>query len=617
MVQNFKDIIDNIMRKTFWSLTTKLVIPTFIALLVGCASQQAVSPDGMDSEMLTGSQVRIDQQLSAVDALLDLDQIDEAELLLDGIVFDQMNTDQQTSYVLAQTHVALANGDGQQALLWLSGEYAYLFDGLPLDDQITIGLDRATANEYAGKPLSAARERIFLAPLLNDEMAQLNHDQIWFNLQLVPVEQIQLLADQESSPDLSGWLRLALVGHTQSDDLYQLLAGIEQWQKKHRSHPAAKNLPASLQVLREIAATQPTHIGVLLPLTGPLANAGVAIRDGLLTAWYQAQQNGQVVPKLSFFDTASTENAVNLYKQAITSGAQAIIGPLAKSKVLQISQAEELPIPVLALNYADTQSQKRINFYQFGLAPEDEAIQIAHDIWQEGVRNVLVLAPNSDWGIRVSDAFIETWQRQGGLIANKSLFNASRPDLYLGSIKSALNINTSELRHNQLQRLFGSALVYEPRRRQDVDAVFMLAFPAQARQLKPILDYQRASNLPIIATSSVYSGINDKARDQDIEGIRFVETPWRLDSNELKSQVKDVFPDSLNNHASLVALGLDAFKIYSRLPQMSIFSDVRINGSTGTLAMSDLGKVQRTLDWAVIEKGVAVKANKTDFVTAP
>ena len=216
MVQNFKDIIDNIMRKTHWSLTTKLVIPTCIALLAGCATQQAVSPNSIDSEVLsesTGSQARINQQLSAVDALIDLNQIDEAALLLDGLVFEQMNIDQQTRYILAKAHVALANGDGQQALVWLSGEYAYLFDGLPLDDQITIGLDRATANEYAGKPLSAARERIFLAPLLTDEMVQINQDQIWFNLQLVPEDQIQLLAKQESSPDLNGWLTLALVSH--------------------------------------------------------------------------------------------------------------------------------------------------------------------------------------------------------------------------------------------------------------------------------------------------------------------------------------------------------------------------------------------------------------------
>jgi outer membrane PBP1 activator LpoA protein len=335
-----------------------------------------------------------------------------------------------------------------------------------------------------------------------------------------------------------------------------------------------------------------------------------------LTAWYQARQNGQAAPELSFFDTASTDNVQNLYKQAITSGAQTIIGPLAKSKVLQLSQADSLPIPVLALNYADTHSVKRTNFFQFGLAPEDEAIQVANDIWQEGMRNVLVLAPNSDWGKRVSDAFIETWQNNGGLISNKALFVGNRPDQYLGTIKDALNIKSSEVRHAQLQALLDSNLEYEPRRRQDIDAVFMLAFPAQARQLKPILDYQRAESIPIVATSAVYSGQEDQARDKDIEGIRFVETPWRLGTTPLKTRVDRVFPDSLNSYASLVALGIDAFKIYPRLPQMSVFPDVRIDGATGTLAMNDLGKVQRTLEWAVINNGYAAKADRTDYLAS-
>lgn len=605
------------MRNQSWSITLKFLSLATILFLAGCATQQAVSPDESDMAQteLTGNYARIDQQLSAVDALIELDQIDEAALLLAGLNLDEMNTKQQTQFVRYNATLALASGDGQGALDWLSGEYAYLFDGLPLEDQISIGLDRAIANEYAGKPLSAARERIFLAPLLSGDVAERNHDQIWFNLQLVPVEQIQTLVKQESSPDLNGWLALALIGHTQGDDLYKMLAGIESWQKQYRSHPAAKSLPGSLQVLKEIANSQPTHVGVLLPLTGPLAKAGLAIRDGIITAWYQAKLRNQEVPELSFFDTSSTEDIVNLYKQAVTSGAQTIIGPLAKSRVQQLSLAPELPIPVLALNYADKQSLPRENFYQFGLAPEDEAIQIAHDIWQEGVRHVLVLAPNSDWGKRVSDAFISTWQNKGGVIANKSLFNAARPDLYLSSIKSALNVNTSEKRHIQLQRLLDSPLVFETRRRQDIDAVFMLAFPAQARQLKPILNYQRAADIPIVATSSIYSGVKDKTRDQDIEGVRFVETPWRLESNYLKTQVQQSFSESLANHSSLVALGLDAFKIYNRLPQMAVFSDVRINGNTGTLGMSPFGRVQRTLDWAVIEKGLATKVRNTDLAS--
>jgi len=602
------------MRNCLSIRTLSLLLAFSYTFVVGCTTngKAPITTDETATTQVSTADPFISQQLSAIEAFIAQHQIDEAQIIINNLDFIQLSVEQKTRYVIAQADIALLLGEGQEALNWLGGEYAYLFDGLPLEEQVAISLKRSESYEYAGRPLSAARERIFLAPILNNEQAIFNQEQIWFDLQLVPEEQLRALAEQESSPDLNGWIDLSLISLTQSDNLHHLLAAVEQWQKRNRSHPAARQLPGSLQMLKELAVSQPTHLGILLPLSGPLEKAGNAIRNGLLTAWYQAKQDGQNTPELSFYDTSDTEDVHNLYKQAVAAGAETIIGPLSKIKVQRLSEAEELSVPMLALNYADTGHTQTSNFYQFGLAPEDEAIQVANDIWQQGVRNVLVIAPASKWGERVSDAFIKHWQLKGGVITSKALFG--KPDQYLSSIKQALNIQNSEKRHGIIQKKLDKKLEFEFRRRQDIDMVFMLAFPAQARQLKPILNYQRAINIPVVATSSIYSGRSDKDKDKDLEGIKFVEMPWRLSPSSLKARAAQSFPDSINNYASLVALGIDAFRLYPRLPQMSVFNDVRIQGVTGAMTMNDLGRIERELNWAVIDKGIVKLAPSIDII---
>ncbi len=588
-----------------------VTISVTLAVLAGCATQPITETTAQTDPKSETADPRITQQLSAVEALILQQQTEEAQIILNGVNFQQLTIGQKTRYALARTDIALTEGQGQTALIWLGGEYAHLFDGLPLEQQINISLKRAQAYELTGEMLASARERIFLDPVLPEDQQQINQDQIWYSLALVPESELELLVENESSPDLTGWAELSLISRNQTDDLYRLIAFVDRWQVENPAHPAAQNLPGSLSILREIAGTQPRSIGVLLPLSGSLEKAGKAIRDGLLAGWHQTDRQGQQTPTLRFYDTNTTEDVQSLYQQAVYNGAEVVIGPLAKSRVQILKDSGELDVPLLALNYAEQGNTSMPNFYQFGLAPEDEVKQIAEDVWQQGVRNVMVIAPNSNWGIRVSDTFIRDWQLKGGTIASKALF--TQPDQYLNSLKQALNVNASEQRHQRLQRKFGEKLEFEFRRRQDVDLIFLLAFPAQARQLKPLLTYQRAGDIPIVATSNIYSGQSDPDKDADLNGIRFVEMPWRLKPSPLKIDVNDAFPDSLTNYASLVALGVDAYRLYPRLPQMAAFSGVRIQGETGLLSMNSAGQIERILDWAVVENGFvqAMTANQS------
>src|SRR5205823_5983563 len=77
------------------------------------------------------------------------------------------------------------------------------------------------------------------------------------------------------------------------------------------------------------------------------------------------------------------------------------------------------------------------------------------------------------------------------------------------------------------------------KRRQDADMIFMIAPPEYARQIKPLLNYYYAGNLPIYATSHVYQGIPNAALDNDLNGIQFCDMPWTINQGLL-------VPGSLN-----------------------------------------------------------------------
>lgn len=575
----------------------------FTVLLAGCASQS--QQPGTQLGQSAEAEDLVTQQLNSAREMLAQLNTDGAEVALSALQFNQLNTEQKTEYAELRADLALLLGDGNEALQWLGGDRAYLFEGLPMERQIQLRFKRAEAFEYAGEYLAAARERIFLAPLLEGQQAEYNHETIWFDLQLVPEVQLRRLAEAESSPDLTGWLTLALIARENVEAVRQQVLAIDSWINAHPRHPASRSLPKDLALLRQLAIEQPRNIAVLLPLSGPLEMAGKAIRTGILASWYEAQSQepNQEPPSLMFFDTAINQDAYNVYKQAVFEGADLIIGPLDKKRVQRLQSQEVLSVPVLALNYSDVGKGGPDNFYQFGLAPEDEAEQVADQAWQKGMRRAMVLAPNNDWGKRVSDAFIRKWELQGGGVTSKALY--TEPAQYLDTVKQALNINDSEQRYRSLQQLLDRDLQFEPRRREDIDFVFMVALPSQARQLKPLLNYQYASDIPVLATSHLYAGKLDRSRDQDLNGIGFVEMPWKLQQTPLENAIERAFGEQYSGFDTLLALGVDAFRVYPRLPQLERFPDSRVYGVTGTLRLDSDQSIRRELTWAYFQDGQA------------
>ena len=134
---------------------------------------------------------------------------------------------------------------------------------------------------------------------------------------------------------------------------------------------------------------------MLLPLSGRLKEAGEGVLEGITEGLYASYRDSALRPQLITIDTEAAGTGRAAYLAALESGADFVVGPLTKERVDELQAEETLPIPVLALNRGSNTalnlSTNEKQLLTLSLAPEDEAIQLASMIWQEGLRKPLVI----------------------------------------------------------------------------------------------------------------------------------------------------------------------------------------------------------------------------------
>ncbi|MCW8944062.1 MAG: penicillin-binding protein activator [Sedimenticola sp.] len=483
-----------------------------------------------------------------------------------------------------------------------------LDEGIPADMPIELQQRyhsvKAEGFRLAGNLLESARELGDLDLLIADMEQRLQN-------QLLIIQTLSALTDtaldllQPNPPGIQGgWMALARIikGHT--GDTQQIQEQIKRWREKFPSHPAVPDLLKGYFEKLESQYQRPNHLAVLLPKSGPYANAARALRDGFMAAYYQQPVESR--PRLVFYDSSDSNETWPLYRQAVESGADMVIGPLNKDGVSQLARAGELEIPVLALNQVPPETTPPVTLYQFGLAPEDEARQVAERAWLDGHTRAIAFTPSGDWGDRVLNAFRNRWERLGGTLSEQQRYDARDND-FSDAIQALLNLDESRSRRTRIQRLLGQKLEFEPRRRTDADFIFLAANPPKARLIRPQFQFHHAADVPVYSTSSVYTGAPNPDQDQDLEGIKFPDIPWLLmsegDSPLSMENLAKTLPGSQGIYRRLYAMGIDSFKLLPHLGRLQSSSRETIDGKTGNLYLDSIRQVHRQLVWAEMIKG--------------
>lgn len=569
-----------------------------------CTKKEPTLPSQLSAEQyinLASKAQPADQpvyQLAAANKYIAQQQPQQARSVLDNM--NNTTPQQDVEKQLLEAKVALLDGQAQVALKTLQQLQA---SNVIMTNQQQTLLHQLLANTYesTGDTLASMDQRIQLQALLaTPQQQRLNLIAIWHSIQTQSISQLNTELSSNTNPSLKGWLSLALI-IKQSKTPNELIQSLRQWQTQYPNHPALSLLPQNIEQELNRPA-QLKNIALLVPLHGRFAQTGIAIRNGFLAAYYQAQKHQLNIPHLKVYDTAD-KNIITVYQQAVTDGANVIVGPLLKSKLKQLIEADDITVPTVALNTLADSSQRASKLFQFGLSPLDEAQQAADRAWKQGKRHAVIIAADSPWGQSIATVFANTWTQLGGTIISQT--NLAPTDNINQQVAHLLGVDLADQSYQQLHQLLHTDMRFIPRRRHDIDMIYMVAQPNIASQISPLLKYYYAGAIPVYSISQIYDGRDDTKVTHDLNGVYFCDMPWVLSPNresrslqQLREQIKTIWPLSYSHHKKLYALGIDAFKVTTKLQQMQTLPQFAIHGATGNLYLDQSQHIYRQLQWA-------------------
>jgi outer membrane PBP1 activator LpoA protein len=443
-----------------------------------------------------------------------------------------------------------------------------------------------------------------------------------------------------SESALQPWLQLAIIIKRFALEPELFNQQLINWQSRHLGHPLVTNLPVEINKAIQQAPIKAKRIAVLLPLTGRLANQGLAIKEGILAAYLEdlpnakitldnapgyegstgkvIQNKAQQYRKIRFFDSAlKTAQQLN----ELVADFDVILGPLVKERIMDLTAVLPSDKILLALNRVELQAKSpTINqldeivesnliaseHYYFSLAPEDEAQQLALHIQQRQLVRPIVFAADSPTTRRMAEAFITKWQETP---------NAIQPDLTIFTnsknmrmrVSQMLDVTQSKQRINQIEALSDVEVFGVERNRRDIDAIVLFANPEQAKLLNPIIEaslspFARRS-LSVFASSRSYSLDLNSNSLRDLRNLTFTDMPWMLPDHRwqnLASQTIQLWPQKQDTLLRLFAMGFDAYNILPNLRRLKTLPQLVSHGLTGKINVDEQGVLYRRLLWAQV-----------------
>ncbi|HET6914203.1 MAG TPA: penicillin-binding protein activator [Rhodanobacteraceae bacterium] len=441
----------------------------------------------------------------------------------------------------------------------------------PPAQQAQLLAEHARAQEASGDAFGAARTWAKLAPLVSPMARADNEKQI--RRLLMSLDPQQLKSDYDALADsdlLKPYARAALeqLGVAMPRALPQL------------DHPVGTEVGQGNAITRE-GYRMPARIALLLPMHGPLATPAEAVREGFFTSYF-GDQSDAPRPQVRSYDSGGTPAQVQAaYNQAVTDGANLVIGPLARDSVAAMFAHGTLPVPLLALNHPETAVQPPSGSAEFGLLPEAEGAQAAAHMRERGVHQAIVFVGDDDRARRSAAAFKAQFESLGGQVLDEATLGDNVD--YSDAIKAALTDAPPDA------------------------GILLLMRPQTARLLMPQLHLANVTQ-PVFATSLIYAGGDNTTADRDLDGVEFCDAPWLFDAQPGlpdHATIAAQLPDARGAAARLFAFGMDAYALAPYLDWLRTHPGTYVPGATGQLTEDAQGHVHRVPVWATFQDGVA------------
>lgn len=493
--------------------------------------------------------------------------------------------------------------------------------------------------------LAAAANSVLKTNLTDEEKVQ----QVWQWITSIPASSLDSVGS--AYPDLSPFITLRELTEENASSPEKLAKSLQQFKQVYRGHVLENALPENVIEATQLTDAGANDIAVLLPLSGRLARTGQVVKNGIMAAYYtdvEKRQDEHLLPRLRFIDTNEVDTQHLLSEIGDT---KFIIGPLLKDTVERLIPSLPLGVNVLALNRPDelpdnasakgvttgssnpaiaddalasgtglagddTQNELHslglptsLNYY--GLAPEDEAKQLAEFIFNKGYRAPIVIAAQSSLYQRMDDTFKKHWRilnnQENKQRANITSVSFNDSNSLREGITQALDVAQSNERINQIEYMTNDEVYNMPRSRRDIDAIVAFASPQDTELLNPIIEASLnpydGKQVPVYATSRSMDYDSGKNQWRDLQNVHFIDMPWLMPSHSwqpLQQEVEQAWQNQNTMQKRLFAFGFDAYQLLPQLGMLNTLKYLSHEGLTGTLSLNQQGEVIRKQPQAII-----------------
>lgn len=313
--------------------------------------------------------------------------------------------------------------------------------------------------------------------------------------------------------------------------------------------PSSSSMPAPASGYAPVA-----HVGLLLPLQSESFGAAAeTVREGFVTA---AEREAALPLTVRIYATSDDPLDILIaYHRALDAGAIMVVGPLTRNGVTALASSHTVAVPTLALNSTDVTMSLPPNLYLFGMQMEAEAGQIAaRALSTYGVskRHAIIIKDSGALSLRLQNAFADRWMAEFG--------------------------NTAESIEYEPEQGFFSQLRKHTGGEQNV--VFLAVDANKARRIRPYL----SPETPVYATSQVFISNSDPLFNHDLNGIQFTDMPWLLQPDHPAVMTyRGARQERDKDTERLFAMGIDAFRLMSRMLYARSPHEIRFDGVTGDI----------------------------------
>ncbi|MGR6981072.1 penicillin-binding protein activator [Testudinibacter sp. P27/CKL/0425] len=529
-------------------------------------------------------------QLLAARVLLTENKMRQAEVLLASL--QGLDKEQTLDKNLLQAQIYANKRANSNATAALQG---VAFNQLSNSQKARYYITQAKIASNQNNLTEAVRSLVFADQVITDtERKQQNINNIWKLLRSGNATTLRNIAPESGDIALNGWLSLINAYNSNISQPENLRNAVQSWRTAYPSHSAAYLLPTEIQDALNYQQVALNNIALLLPTSGNAQLIGSTIKRG-----FDDARGGSAV-QVTTYDTTTTPIS-DIIAQAKASGAQALVGPLIKNNVDSMLTSDTSGLQVLALN-STANAQPIANVCYYGLSPEAEARSAADKVWNDGVRNPLVIVPQNDLGQRTASAFNLRWQQLAATDATTQFYNT--PNDILAALQNGLGNSQSEQRSETIAAITGANVQTSGYTREDIQALYIVANSGELLDIKNTINNSAyGRGLKLYASSRSNSPNNGPDYRLTMEGLKFSDIPFLSDTQN--SQYSQIASATGGDYSMmrLYAMGSDAWLLINKFNELRQIPGYTINGLTGKLSADNGCNIDREMTWFEYQGG--------------